>query len=212
MTGITVRGTAIARTPPDEATIELGVESLAGAPADALDAASERMRELVALCDGLGIAPERRVTAGATVEEHVEYVDGSPQHRGYLARSRLLVRLEEASIAGTLLAEGVSRASARVNGPWWSVAPDNPARLEACREAARDARRKAEAYAEALGARLGAIVEVREPGTRPPVTPLPRTEMVAMRAAASPVAEAPLEAGELEVTATVDVEFALEQG
>jgi len=209
---MTVRGTAVARTTPDEATIELTVESLLPVAADALADVSVRAQELVALCDGLGIAPEHRVTSGATVEEHFEYVEGGRQHRGHMARSRLLVRVEDAGIAGTLLAEAVARANARARGPWWSVAQDNPARLEACREAARDARRKAEAYAEALGVRLGAILDVREPGMRPPAPlPGPRPDVQAMRTLAAEV-EPPMEAGELEVHAAVEVEFALEQG
>ena len=213
MSTVTARGTAVARTAPDEASLELSVEALRPSPGEALADVATRAETLVALCDELGIAPERRVTTGATVGEQVEHDrEGRRQHRGYLAVSRLLVRVEEATVAGRLLAESVERADARVAGPWWTVAPDNPARLQACRDAALDARRKAEAYAAALGARLGAIVAVREPGTRGDWPPEPRG--IAARAMlAEPSAPQPaVEAGELAVSASVEVEWALEQG
>ena len=74
----------------------------------------------------------------------------------------------------------------------------------------RDARERAAAYAEALGGRLGAITAVREPGTRRPPEPEPRAMAVA--ASASFDESTPIEAGEQELRAAVEVEFALEQG
>jgi uncharacterized protein YggE len=212
MTSVTVQGSGLARTTPDEATLELSVEAVRPTPAEALAEVAERGDELVRLCGELGIGPERRVTSGATVAEHGDHVDGRWQHLGYRAESRLLVRVDQPELAGRLLAAAVDRARAKVAGPWWTVARDNPARLDACREAALDARRKAGAYAEALGARLGAIVAVREPGTRVG-WPEPRGDTVRFSLAA-PTAAAPpaLEGGELAVSATVEVEWALEQG
>lgn len=212
MSGITVRGRGVARAAPDEATLELAVEALRGTPAEALAEVGARSEALVALCDELGIAPERRVTAGATVREEVEHRDGQRHHRGYRAAARLIVRVEEAELAGRLLAAAVERADAHVEGPWWSVATGNPSRLDACREAAQDARRKAEAYAGALGARLGAIAAVREPGTRIG-RPEPRGGTVTrMALSADALADMPVEAGDLEVVAEVEIEWALEQG
>jgi uncharacterized protein YggE len=209
MTSVTVQGSGLARAAPDEATLELTVQALRPTPVEALAEVGVRGDELVRLCGELGIGPERRVTSGATVAEHGEHVDGRWQHRGYQAESRLLVRVEEPELAGRLLAAAVDRAQAKVAGPWWSVARDNPARLEACREAARDARRKAEAYADALGASLGAIVAVREPATRAG-WPEPRGDTVRFSMAAT--AAPPLEGGELAASASVEVEWALEQG
>jgi uncharacterized protein YggE len=207
---ITVRGSGVARTAPDEATLELTVEALRPSPAEALEEVAARAEALVTVCYELGVGPERRVTSGATVAEHGEHVDGRWQHRGYRAESRLLVRLDDAALAGRLIALAVERSDARIAGPWWNVAPGNPARLDACREAARDASRKAEAYAEALGARLGAIAGVREPGTL--VEPLPRGTAKGVAMFAAEAAAPPVEAGELAVAAEVEIEWALEQG
>ncbi len=53
---------------------------------------------------------------------------------------------------------------AQVQGPWWRIPPDDPARLQACRLAVDDARARAQAYAEAAGARLGTLVTIVDAG------------------------------------------------
>jgi uncharacterized protein len=209
MASVTVLGRGVARTEPDEATVVLTVEAIRPSAAEALQDVSARAQALVALCDELGVESERRVTAGATVSERVEHDrDGRPQQRGYAAVNRLTVRVAEATTVAGLLQDAVARADARVDGPWWSIDLENPARLDACRAAATDARRRAEAYAAALGVRLGAMLSVREPGTGPPPGPEPR--MGFARLAEADVAP-PVEAGEQTVSAAVEVEFLLEQ-
>jgi uncharacterized protein YggE len=102
----------------------------------------------------------------------------------------------------------VARAEAHVDGPWWSVDIDNPARLEACRRAAASARRRAEAYAEALGVRLGMLEGAAEPGVALPGPP-PRGGLLAFDAVeAEPV---PVQPGEQLVSASVELTYVLEQ-
>jgi uncharacterized protein YggE len=121
----------------------------------------------------------------------------------------VVVRVGEASVVSELIAGAVD-LGAQVNGPSWTIALDNPARIAACREAALDARRRAEAYANALGVRVGALVAVRDPGTGPQPPPPPgQLRMAAMDAGTEAL---PVEAGEQVVTAVVDVEFQLEPG
>jgi uncharacterized protein YggE len=211
MATVTVLGRAVVRVPPDEAHLSLTVEATRASAGEALEDVSGGARRLVELCDELAISAERRVTTGASVSEHVEHDrEGRRQHRGYRASNTLALRLADAELVGKVLQQAVESVSARVAGPWWSIAVDNPAHLEAARLAAVDARERAAAYAEALDARLGAITAVREPGTRRPPEPEPRA-MYRM-ADASFEAAAPIEAGEQELTAAVEVEFALEQG
>jgi uncharacterized protein len=130
-------------------------------------------------------------------------------HRGYSATSSTRLRVADPSIAGRLIQQAVTETGAQVSGPWWHVAEENPARLEACRRAASNARAKAEAYAEALGARLGALAEVSEPDAPPGVY---RGSQAAFMPLAPDGAEIPVEGGELEVRAIVEVTYAIEPG
>jgi uncharacterized protein len=209
MATVTVRGVGNARTSPDEASVSLTMEAVEQTAAAALAKVAERTQALIELCDALGIDPAARVTTGASVAEHGEHDrEGRWQHRGYRAWNQVSARVGEASVVGELIAGAVERR-VQVNGPAWTIAPDNPAHPAACRGAALDARRRAEAYAEALGARVGALVAVRDPGTGPQPPPRPM-RMAAMEAAG--VEALPVEAGEQVVSAVVEVEFQVEQG
>ncbi len=210
MATVTVRGTGQARTSPDEASVTITLDAVEPTAAAALARVAERTRATLELCDRLEIEPASRMTTGASVAEHGEHDrDGRWQHRGYRAWNQVVVRVREASTVGELLAGAVDQG-AQVSGPAWTVAPDNPARLDACREAALDARRRADAYADALGVRVGAIVAVRDPGTGPPQPPTPR--MMRMAVADAAVEALPVEAGEQVVSVVVEVELQLEQG
>jgi uncharacterized protein len=161
---VTLRGVGEARTSPDEASVTLTIEAIEQKAAAALAKVAERTQAALELCDSLGIEPAARVTSGASIAEHGEHDrEGRWQHRGYRAWNQIVARVREASVVGELIAGAVDRG-AEVSGPAWTIAPDNPARVEACKEAALDARRRAEAYADALGVRVGAIVAVRDPG------------------------------------------------
>jgi uncharacterized protein len=209
MATVTVRGVGEARTSPDEASVTLTIEAIEQIAAAALAKVAERTQAALELCDTVGIEPAARLTAGASIAEHGEHDrEGRWQHRGYRAWNQIVARVGEASVVGELIAGAVDRG-AQVSGPAWTIAPDNPARVEACREAALDARRRAGAYADALGVRVGALVSIRDPGIGVPPPPRPM-RTAAMDAGA--VEALPVEAGEQLVTSAVEVEFQLEQG
>jgi uncharacterized protein YggE len=206
---VTTRGEAVAPARPDEGIWVAEVDALADAADAALADVTGRSRDLEAVLDELEVPKEKRSTSGVTVREEFDYADGRQVRRGFRAQNVMTVRLADPSTAGRLIEDAVGRARASVRGPSWWIAPDNPARLEACRAAAAEASRKAEAYAQALGLRLGSVLEVREPSAGP--VPMPRP---AARAIALSAADAPLEVdpGELEVHAQVEITFALERG
>lgn len=207
MTGtVTARGEAVVPGRPDEGIWSIDLSALDASPDTALADVGKRSKDLDALLDELGVPKEMRSTTGVTVREEYDYVEGKQVHRGFRAQDLLTVRLQDAGLAGRLIQGAIERTKATVRGPAWWIAPDNPARLEACRRATLAAKRKAEAYAEALGLRLGAVAEVREPSTD--VHTLPRASGGVLRAMAEPAVE--VDPGELSVQAQVEVTFHLE--
>ena len=206
MATVTVRGEAVVPGRPDEAVVSLELAAVRATAEEAYEDVAGRSGALDQACSAVGIDPSARSTAGVTVQEHREYDErGRPEHRGYVASNRVVIRLEDAALVGGLLREAVVRAQARVLGPVWRVASDNPARAEACRRAAGEARRKAEAYADGLGLGVGAVLEAREPWAGGD----PRRERGMTFSALD--AEIPVDPGELDVRAAVEVTFALEQ-
>lgn len=202
---VTALGEAVVPGRPDEGIWAISVSSLETTPDAALADVGARSNDLVGLLDQLAVPKEKRSTTGVTVREEFDYADGKQVHRGFRAENLVTVRLADATIAGRLIQESIARAKANVRGPTWWIAPDNPARVEACRRAAAEARRKAEAYAEALGLRLGPVVEVREPPATTGAFPRPGV----MRAMAE-TSSVEVDPGELNVEAQVEVSFRLD--
>jgi uncharacterized protein YggE len=209
---ITVRGEAVVPAEPDELRLRLIVSAVRPQQADALEDVTARSHALDSLLDELDVPKPMRTTSGLSIREKREWVteataEGTHRersvHRGYEVHNSMLVRLDDPTIAGRLLEGAVERAQAHVEGPSWHVDGANPARIEACREAARDGRRKAEAYAGALGLRIGVVSSVSESLEVP-------WRGGAMLSGAARTEEIGIEPGQLDVFATVTIEFAIE--
>jgi uncharacterized protein YggE len=201
MATLTVNGYGEVSVPPDEASVALSLEAVDTTPREAMAEVAERARALIGLLDDLEIPPAKRSTTGVVVSEAGEHDNqGRWQHRGFRAAERLTVAAGPEAL-GELIGAAVDRAGARVEGPRWLVAADNPARKEALQAAAANARERAEVVAAGLGVRVGAVAEAKEEAA---VSPTPRT--FATLADAGP----PVEAGELSVACTLSVTFQVE--
>lgn len=203
MATITVIGYGEVSVPPDEGKLTFSVESVAVTPREAMSSVAEQARALVGLLDELEIPAGKRSTTGVLVSEAGEHdQQGRWQHRGFRAAESLTVAAAPEALSD-LIGGAVERAQARVDGPRWQIAADNPARKEAMQGAAANARAHAEAVAAGLGVRVGAVVEAKEEGV---YHPMPR------QAAFAPLMEGapPIEAGELTVSCTLTVSFQVE--
>jgi uncharacterized protein YggE len=204
---VTVRGHAVVRAEPDEAMLGITLSALGETPASALGDVSRRSAALVALLDELEIAKRDRSTTGITVHEEFDYPKAGRRSLGHRAAARVIVRVTDPDMIGRVVTRATTQLEAEIDGPQWEISQKHPVRLTAASEAAADGRRKAAAYAEGVGARVGRLIGLAEPFTHPPV----------MRAREGPTAVAsaapesmPIEHGEHEVTAAIEVTFALE--
>lgn len=204
---VTVKGEAVIRVEPDEAVLWITLSALESAPGPALADVARRSQALVVLLDELAGGKEDRSTSGITVYEEFDHTEHGRRSLGHRAASVLSARLTDPELIGQLITRATEELQARIDGPAWQIAASNPVRLQAAREAAAQGQRKAQAYAEGVGARLGALLQLAEPehasfgrrsggGLRP------------MSAGGEP--SMPIEPGEHEVSAAVEVTFALE--
>ena len=201
---VKVRGDAFIRAEPDEAMLWITLTALEDSPTVALRDVSARANALVAMLDDLGIARGDRSTTGVSVHEEFDHGPSGRRSLGHRAATRVAVRLTDHELIGRLIEQAVEEVSARIDGPSWQIASDNPARLEAARAAAADAQRKAHAYAEGVGAGLGPALELSEVDSH-------HQPMLA-RAAARPLSGGepiPVDPGEQEVAASIHATFAL---
>ncbi|MGH2861846.1 MAG: SIMPL domain-containing protein [Solirubrobacteraceae bacterium] len=202
---VTVTGSAIVRTEPDEAVVWISLTALKDLPGSALADVGHRSTGLVALLDEVGVGKADRSTSGVTVYEEFEHGAAGRRSVGHHAVSRVSVRLTEPDLIGRLIERSTADLAAQIDGPHWLISPDNPARLKAARQAAADAQRTAQAYAEGVGAELGRLIRLAEPEH-------PRGLRTAAASAKHPAGDMPVEPGESEVTAAIAATFALNLG
>jgi uncharacterized protein YggE len=201
---VSVVGTAVLRAEPDEAMVVVTLSALKDGPGPALEDVARRSEALVALLDEFGIASSDRSTRGVSVHEDFDHTSEGRRSLGHRAAWAIAVRLTDLDLIGRLVTRATTELDARVDGPQWQIAAENPIRLEAARQAAADGQRKAQAYAEGVGARLGALIRLAEPEST--TFPQRSGKFIAASAAAG---ELLVEPGEQDMTATIEVTFAL---
>ena len=201
---LSVLGDGVAAGRPDLATVSVGVVTQARTAADALAQNSKATAEVIALAKEAGIAPRDIQTAAISVQP--QYSQPAPGTReparivGYQVRNSLSLRVRELGKLGALLDRLVTGGANQIGGISLSVAEPKPLLDQARTAAVKDAIAKAQLFAEAAGVRIVRLIAIEEAGAEPP-RPL-------MRLAAAPArASVPIEAGEQEFRAQVNVTF-----
>jgi uncharacterized protein len=206
----TVRGIGVARVRPDGVIVGLGVQHRSDAAAEALTEAANKAQQLESLFRELEIAEQDWVAGSITLREREEWDESSGREvrQGYIASSRVDVRMSDTTRLGTLVAEAAVRVEASVDGPRWEIRPENPAHDEARGRAMADARRRAGAYAQAAGLALGEVLAVVEAGAGQDGHAIRGSYAVTL-SGYSPAAQMPVHSEGLEVVASVQVTYAL---
>ncbi len=188
-------GTGTVTVTPDTAQISVTATGEGDTAKEALDASSTDMEKIVARLKQLGVAEDDMQTGG------VWSYRGWDTPRRYQASNTLNVTVRDVAKAGTLLGEATDAGASEVSGPSFSVADRRGAYRQALRQAIEDARAKADAAAAGMGVAVSGVVSVAEDGaSSAPV-------MYAAADAARSSKAVPVQAGKLEVDATVTVTF-----
>lgn len=193
---------------PDIATIRAGVVSQAATAAAALGDNAARMARVLAALRAAGVAARDIQTATVTLSPQYRYADNQPPVvTGYQATNSVAVRFRDIARSGAILDTLVAQGANQIDGPNLSIDQPAAALDEARTDAIHQARARADLYARAAGMRVVRIVSINETAQddggnpRPPVT--------FMRAEAA-MAKTSIEAGERDLTATVQVSFLLQ--
>jgi len=210
---ITVTGDATVNAAPDEAVITLSVENDAPEPGTALDENSKSIQKVLDRLKAEGV-PEADIQTSNVSLYPVRTYDpqtGKESLTGYRANNSVTVTLKEAALVGKILAASVETGATNVSGPVWRLTEDGAAVAEALKKAVANAQAKAQTLAEAQGVKVGPVVMIAEGAVEVPVVPMYTAMESAAGRDAAKVAEAPISAGTLEVTANVTVSYGLER-
>ncbi len=203
--GISVSGTGRAVGAPDIAILTLGVSAERPALEPARAAAATAQKAVIDSLKANAVAEKDIQTVQFNVQPQYDSPGRQQVLRGYRVSNVVRATLRKVDTAGKVIDDAVAAGgnAVVVNGISFSIDDPTEMRAEARAGAVADARAKAEQLARASNLKLGRAISISEGGAQP----LPFA-----RAATSLAAEAstPIEPGELQVSVTVSVLYAIE--
>lgn len=205
---LTVVGTGRVRLVPDVAEINVGAEVTSDSVSEAKDEVDERMEDIRAVLDDLGIASEDIQTAQYNI--YYESSPGRPEPAGdepttpegvYHVSNTFRVTIRDIERVDDVLDGAVDAGANRVYGVNFTVSDPDQWESSAREDAVADAQARAEELAELSGVTLGPIVRVSEivGGAGVP------------RVAAEGLGGGGVAPGEMEFSMQITVEFAIEE-
>ncbi|HPT84281.1 MAG TPA: SIMPL domain-containing protein [Limnochordia bacterium] len=201
-----VTGTAVVTASPDIAYITLGVETQDPSAHLAAQANAEIMARVLAALAELGLTKKEVSTSGYNIYGSTQVINrGSDREETvttYYVQNRINITTQDLDNLGEIIDRAVKAGANQVQGIRFDVQDKQALQLEALRLAVRQGRAKAEAMAEAAGLVLGDLLTMNESYS----TYAPMVTAVAYRADAA-VGTA-INPGDVEVSATVQMEFA----
>jgi uncharacterized protein len=200
---ILVTGQAKVSETPDRVYIDIGVTTQAQKSEAATSENAARSSAIVAAVKRAAGSGAQLTTTEYSVSPSYNYPrdGGSPSIVGFTASNVVRVRLDDLRRIGSVIDAATQAGSNNVQDIRFALRDEQTPRAQALKQAALDARQDADALAEALGLRIVRILSVSEES--PEVRPIPVYPQ-AMRFAAKASAPAtPVEAGTLDVSATV---------
>jgi hypothetical protein len=201
-------GEGAVKRAPDRAWIQVSAESRARSPREAQKLNADVMSAVLQKLRAARLPEDAIQTRGYDLQPEYDYVSGKQVLRAYVARNTVEVRVDELPRVGELLDIAVSSGATSVGNIRFDLKDRASAERDALRLAVEDARRRADAAAGGAGMRVERVVRIQEHriGEIPP--PRPMVAMAGMRQAEM-AAPPPIEAGELEIRASVTLVAAI---
>lgn len=206
---VVVMGTAQLRVPPDRAYVTLAVETRNQNPREAQVRNAEVSDAVLGKLGGALLGDKAIRTVSYGLQEEFDYDKGKRRSRGYLARNQIEVRVDDIEKVGEIIDLATAAGATSVAGLRFDVKERDRLEREALRQAVADGKARAEAAAAGAGGKIGRLTRVEQAGAAAPPPPGPVFRgAVAMSAEAA--APPPIEAGEIEISASVRVTATLE--
>ena len=210
---ISVTGYGEVSVPPDVAIVSFAVETTAVEAGAAVDANATTSAALAkAIKENLDAKDKVTTTRYSLEPKYEQRQRGSTaasKISGYVARNEVRVETHQIDTVGQLIDIATQAGANRVSGLQFTLDNRSPQLRDALQAAGQEAQQQAESVATALGVRLKQLVAATTSGM--PIVPTFRYQGVGLAAAdADARAPTPLEAGEVTVSATLQVTYEIE--
>lgn len=201
---IVTSGEAVVRRAPDEAYMTAAVETRGRGPREVQQQNAAAMTAVLERLAALSVPKDAVRTLGYTVQQEVDFVNGRRMPKEFVARNAVEVRVTPVERTGEILDALVQAGATAVDRVRFDVKDCHTLEREALRLAVVDARARADAAAAGAGRTVDRVLRIddtRQPEYRGPV-------MMSARAAVGDAAT-PIEAGVIEIRATVTLTVAI---
>ncbi|HEX7588272.1 MAG TPA: SIMPL domain-containing protein [Anaerolineae bacterium] len=206
-TGIAVSGVGKVSVKPDVAMSSIGIEVTGSSLSDTMSQANAKMAAVISQIKSMGVADKDIRTTNFNVQPITDQSrpgGGTGKITGYQINNQVNVTVRKIDDLGKILDAAVTAGANSIYGVSFSVDDPTPFEQQARASAVKNAQDKAGQLAKAGGLTLGKIVWISE-GT---VSPQPIFRVAAAQNLAG--GAVPVETGEMDVTVSVDVRFALQ--
>lgn len=198
---VTVIGEGQISAAPDQAMITVGATHRAKSAEVAMREVNGAVNAMLDALTAAGVAPADMQTSGLSlhaVYDHNRKNNDGPVLLGFNAGNRLNIRVRDLPGVGEVLGTLVKVGANDIGGITFGLQDPKPQRENARKAAVADALEKAALYAEAAGVKLGEVMTIRETGSASPAPEMMRASMASFDAV-------PVAAGELTITARIEM-------
>jgi len=207
-TGIWVNGEGKVTVTPDIATLSLGIEAQAATVAEAQAQAAVAMAAVRTALTENGVADKDIQTQYFNIYQVTRWDDNKNEEIviGYRVTNMVTAKIRDVEQAGPII-DAVAAAGGdytRINNISFSVDDPTPYYADARQKAMADAKAKAEQLADLAGVNLGKPTYISEGTVSPPVV-YRDAGMEAM----APAPTTPISPGEIDLSLTVQVAYAI---
>ena len=203
---VTTSGQGIVRRAPDRAWVTIAAESRARTPEEAQRANAAAMSAVNDKVKASGVPSDAIQTIGFDLQPEFDYVSGRQVLRDYVARNRILVKVDAIAKLGSVIAAAVGTGATNIGGVRFDLQDRDAVERDALRRAVADARARAEAAASGAGMRLDHVIRIEEHRDFEAPPPRPMAMVAARADAPAPV---PIESGEMEIRVLVTLTAAI---
>lgn len=196
---IIVSGDGQAKTDPDMAVVSVGISKQSATAKNAQESVN---KTAAAIRDAvLKVVGDRKLiqTSGLSL-----YPQSNQNGKtiGYQASNMITITVNDIAKAGDVVDAATDAGATNLNGISFGLKDPKKARAAALKDAVADAKSKADSLAEALGVTITEIVQVTEGGSNSNPYPMQfKAAAMEMRAGA------PIEAGQVELGASVTIKY-----
>jgi uncharacterized protein YggE len=212
-TRIVVSALGTASRAPEQAVVNLAIETAARTAQAAAEQNAETMERIVAALRRLDIPEDQIRTTAYNMYPEYRHWDGrdpemanrQPEIIGYRVMNQVMVTVDGAARAGAVIDAALGAGANRVDGLGFQLRDTEAVRADALREAMQKARAEAQLLADAAGLTLGPPIEISTSyGYMPPMPPMPMYARDMAQAGAAPT---PVQPGSVEVQANVNIVY-----